>query len=283
MTTRLHLAQLDPTLGNLDANLAKHVAALDAAASDGAQLVFFPELSLSGYFLKDQTADVALALDAPPLEALRERSRELTIGVGFVERARDGRLYNAYAIYEDGALLHVHRKVHLVTYGMFEEGRDFAPGEHFQVAESKHGRIGVMICEDLWHASSAWLYFLAGVDLFLVPSAGPARGVSAEHEGFGSTQTWRTLLTNVASMFQGWSLYVNRVGCEDGITFGGGSRLVDPFGRERAALDSLDAGALACEVDLAECERARLKTPLRRDEKPWLVLRELQRLEDEER
>jgi predicted amidohydrolase len=283
MSLRLHIAQLEPTLGNLDENLARHIAAADEAARDGAQMLLFPELSLTGYFLKDQTPEVALTLEAAPLEALRQRSRELTIGVGLVERAADGRLYNAYALFEDGELLHVHRKVHLVTYGMFEEGRDFAAGEHFQVARSKHGRLGVMLCEDAWHASSAWLYHLAGVDLLVVPSAGPARGVQADHEGFGSVLTWRTLLAHAAGLHQCFVAYANRVGCEDGVTFAGHSRVLDPFGAELAALDSIEAGSVEADLDLAECERARLKTPLRRDEKPWLVLRELQRLEDEER
>lgn len=280
MPPPIRLAQLEPTLGNLDANLALHLDAIDGATRDGAHAIFFPELSLTGYFLKDQTPEVAMARDAAPLEALRERSADLTIGAGFVERARDGRLYNAYAIFEDGRLLHVHRKVHLVTYGMFEESRDLAAGERFLVAESKLGRIGVMICEDLWHASSAWLYFLDGVELFLVPSAGPARGVSADEEGLGSIRTWRSLLSSAAILSQSYALYVNRAGCEDGITFGGGSCAIDPAGRQIASLEGLDAGSLDCTVDLAATARARLQTPLRRDEKPWLVQRELQRIVD---
>jgi NAD+ synthase (glutamine-hydrolysing) len=283
MTSTIHLAQIDPTLGNLDANLALHHAAIEEASTGDTCAIFFPELSLTGYFLKDQTSEVAITLDAPPLQALRERSTSLTIGAGFVERARDGRLYNAYAIFENGELLHVHRKVHLATYGMFEESRDLAAGEHFLVAESRLGRIGVMTCEDLWHASSAWLYFLAGVELFLVPSAGPAHGVSANgEEGLGSVRTWQTLLSSAAILSQSWALYINRVGCEDGVTFGGGTRLIDPTGRERAALEGLDPGSLVCEFDLAATERARLQTPLRRDEKPWLVQRELRRFVDPE-
>jgi len=282
MTTRLHLAQIDTALGNLDANLGVHLAEIDAARIDGADVLVFPELSLTGYFLKDQSFEAARPLDCAELESIRERSTDLTIGVGFVERGDDGRLYNAYALYEDGRLLHVHRKVHLVTYGMFEESRDLAAGERFDLAESKHGRIGIMLCEDAWHATSAWLYFLRGAEVLLVPSAGPARGVSARDEGLGSVGTWRALLTHAAALHQCWSVYVNRVGCEDGVTFAGGSLVVDPFGREAAALDTLDAGRLVTDLDLRACERARVQTPLRRDEKPWLVLRDLQHIVDPE-
>ncbi len=280
MPTKIQIAQIDPALGNLDANLGLHRTEITAARESGAEMLLFPELSLTGYFLKDQTAEVALERDSEELEAIREQSKELTIGVGFVERAPDGRLYNAYAIFEDQQLLHVHRKVHLVTYGMFEESRDFAAGDHFEVAQSKHGKLGVLICEDLWHAPSSWLYFLKGVEIFLVPSAGPARGVSAEHAGLGSQNTWSNLLTSTSTLSQSWSIYINRVGCEDGITFAGGSQAIDPFGAQVADLDSLGSGRLTFEVDLRACERARIQTPLRRDEKPWLVLRDLQHIVD---
>ncbi|MCB9914174.1 MAG: carbon-nitrogen hydrolase [Planctomycetes bacterium] len=280
MTLTVHLAQLEPTLGNLDANLALHLAELERAREDGAELVLFPELSLTGYFLKDQTPEVALARDAAPLEALREASRGRTVGVGFVERGDDGRVYNAYALFEDGALLHVHRKVHLVTYGMFEESRDLAAGERFDVASSRLGRIGVLVCEDMWHAAGGWLYFLAGVDLLVVPSAGPARGVSASYQGLASVGAWRALLQSASTLYQCWSLYVNRAGVEDGITFGGGTCVVDPFGHEVAHVDGLDAGRVVHALDLGACERARLAAPLRRDEKPWLVQAALARLDE---
>ncbi len=280
MPFTVHLAQIEPTLGNLEANLELHLAQLEIAASAGADLILFPELSLTGYFLKDQTSETALAADAGPLVTLRKHSSRISIGVGFVERAPDGRLYNAYAIFEDGKLLHVHRKVHLVAYGIFEESRDFAAGERFVVAESKHGRLGVLLCEDLWHVTSAWLYFLQGVDVLLVPSAGPARGVSASYEGLGSMNTWQALLSGAAMLFQTWSVYVNRTGCEDGITFGGGSRVFDPFGHEVACLEGLTSGELRYAIDLHSNERARLQTPLRRDEKPWIVLRELQKMDE---
>ncbi|MAF65052.1 MAG: carbon-nitrogen hydrolase [Planctomycetes bacterium] len=283
MDAKIHLAQLEPTLGNLDANLELHLDAVDGACGEGADIVLFPELSLSGYFLKDQTAEVALSLDAAPLARLRERSREVSIGVGFVERERDGRRFNSYAFLEDGETLHVHRKVHLVTYGMFEESRDLGPGERFGVIESRHGRLGVLICEDAWHLTGGWLYFLDGVDALVVPSCSPARGVSSDGEGLGSSRKWSALLGAQAILFQSWVLYVNRVGCEDGVTFAGESRVIDAFGDEVARLEGLDRGSLSVTLDSRATERARLKTPLRRDEKAWIVRRELERLEEAHR
>ncbi len=275
MNCRVQLAQIEPTLGNLEANLATHLAEIDAAVKARADLVVFPELSLSGYFLKDQTAEVALALDAPPILELVRRSKEISIAVGFAERARDGRIYNTVAFLEDGKVLAVHRKVHLVRYGMFDEGRDFAAGESFAIVESKHGRFGFLICEDMWHLAASWLHFLAGVDAIVVPSSSPGRGVTEKEPRLRSTQVWNTLQDALALFFQTWIVYVNRVGSEDGVSFSGGSRIVDPFGREAARIDGIEPGRASAAITGDALQRARTSTPLRRDEKPWIVLRAL--------
>ena len=277
MDCRVALAQIDPTLGNLDANLERHLAEVDAAVAGGADVLLFPEMSLTGYFLKDQVTDVALELEdgtVPQLLArLVERSRELSIGVGFVERGRDGRLFNSYAFLEDGGILAVHRKVHLVTYGMFEESRDIAAGENFMPFESRHGRFGVLVCEDMWHISAGYIHFLNGVDAILVPSASPGRGVTEADGELRSASVWNTMLTAAALWFQTWIVYVNRVGVEDGITFGGGSRVIDPDGRTVLDLGILDVARGDAHLTSAALDRARFATPLLRDERPELVQR----------
>lgn len=274
MDCRVALAQIDPTLGNLHANLDLHLAQADEAAARGADMLLFPEMSLTGYFLKDQVADVARSLgEANEIEELAKRSKDLSLGVGFVERDRDGRLYNAYAFLEDGEIKSVHRKVHLVTYGMFEESRDIAPGDAFVPFDSKHGRVGVLVCEDMWHISSGYIHFLNGVDALLIPSASPGRGVTETDGEMRSARVWNTMLEAASLWFQTWVVYVNRVGVEDGITFGGGSRVIDPDGRTPAKLDILEVGMADARMTSEALQRARLATPLRRDEKPWLVSR----------
>lgn len=277
MDCRIRLAQIDTTLGNLGANLDAHLRLADRAAEEGVDVLVFPELSLTGYFLKDQTAEVALELDAPVLAPLRERSHAISLAVGLVERGRDGRIFNVLAFFEDGELKHVHRKVHLVSYGMFEESRDMAPGESFELVESKHGRFGFLVCEDMWHVDGGYLYFLDGADAILVCSASPGRGVEADGTGLGSARVWRTLQDWMSLSYRTWTLYVNRVGWEDGVVFAGGSRALDPFGAEIGLLPGLDAGVLDVRATSAAQQRARIQTPLRRDERPWLLARELAR------
>jgi len=277
MDCQIALIQNNPTLGDLRANLALHVAEIEAALREGAQLVAFPELSLTGYFLKDQTYELGSALDAPLLAPLYELSRRASIAFGLVERGPEGRLYNSYAFLEDGRLIGVHRKVHLVTYGMFDESRDFAAGESFAAIDSKHGRFGVLICEDMWHLGGTYLHFMADVDALLVPSASPARDVQAPGPGLGSVRVWKTLLAATSLFTQTWVLYANRVGFEDGIAFSGASCVHDPFGAELCALEGFDTGRLRAHVRSAELVRARALTPLRRDEKPRMLLAGLER------
>lgn len=278
MDCRVVLAQIEPTLGNVAANLETHVREIRAAIDARADVVVFPELSLTGYFLKDQTSEVALALDSAELEKIADLSRQISIVVGFAERGRDGRVYNAVAWFEDGELLELHRKVHLVHYGMFDEARDFAPGERFRAFESKHGRFGLLICEDMWHIGSSWLHFLSNVDALVVASAGPARGVTEDESGLRSTHVWNKIHDTLALLYQTWIVYVNRVGSEDGILFGGGSRVVDPHGRETAVIEGLEPGRVTAHLSSDVLRRARVSTPLRRDEKPWIIARELNRL-----
>lgn len=278
MDCRAVLAQIEPTLGNVAANLDMHVREIRAAIEARADMVVFPELSLTGYFLKDQTSEVALAIDSAELETIADLSRQISIVVGFAEQGRDGRVYNAVGFFEDGELLELHRKVHLVHYGMFDEGRDFAPGERFRSFESKHGRFGLLVCEDAWHAGSSWWHFLANVDALIIVSAGPARGVTEDETGLRSTHVWNKIHDTLALLFQTWIVYVNRVGSEDGILFGGGTRVVDPHGREVAAIDGLEPGRMEARLTSEALRRARVGTPLRRDEKPWIIARELARL-----
>jgi predicted amidohydrolase len=124
------------------------------------------------------------------------------------------------------------------------------------------------------------LAFHAGVDAILVPSASPARGVSSDSATLGSVETWGRLLSSWALITQTWVCHINRVGFEDGIGFGGGSRVFDPFGHEIAALGGLDPGVLKVQIDSGSLERARVALPLRRDDRPWILARELAKRED---
>jgi predicted amidohydrolase len=275
---RVALAQIAPRLGDLGANLALHVDAARRARGEGAGLVVFPELSLTGYLLRDDVPEVALALDDRRLAPLLRASRDLDLVVGLVEEGPGHRFHNAAAYLSGGRVLHVHRKVYLPTYGMFDEGRDFAAGERLRAFEAPFGPAGMLVCEDAWHPSAPWLLAQGGAEVLLVLSSGPTRGARPRPRDVSSVAVWHQLLRTTAQFLTTFVVYANRVGYEDGLNFGGGSVVVDPFGREVASLPALEPGLAVADLDPEVLRRARTAYPLLRDEKLDLVRRELDRL-----
>ena len=276
---KLALVQMAPSLGLMSRNLEAHLKWLETPEARDADLVVFPELSLTGYLLQDLVAEVALPLDGlSPLGPLLEASKERDLLVGLVERSPEFLFHNAALYLSGGEVLQVHRKVYLPTYGMFDEGRYFAPGRRFEAFETRLGRLGVLICEDAWHLSSSYLLALQGAHTLVVMSGSPGRGLAtAEHEA-SSVQTWERVGQTLSQFLTVHWAYVNRVGYEDGLAFAGGSYVADPFGE--LLLDGEENVEAVYRVDLplGAVRRARTQTPLLRDEKPDLVWRHLGRI-----
>jgi len=275
------LAQVDARPGNLAANAETHLEALQRAREAGADLVVFPELALTGYLLRDLSSEVALTRDAATLRRLAEAGRGLDFVTGWIEESPEHAFYNVAGYFADGQLLHVHRKVYPVTYGMFEERRYWAAGDEVAAFDTRWGRAGMLVCEDVWHPSTSWLHFADRADVILVPSASPARGMQpppgAQVRAPGSTRTWDGLLRNQSAAFNLWSVYVNRVGVEDGVTFAGHSRVVDPFGEVVLSM-GLEAGLATTVLDPERLRRRRTEAPMLRDERLDLTLGNLQRI-----
>jgi len=274
---RVALAQVAPKLGDAAANLALHLETIEAARRKDAELVVFPELSLTGYLLRDQVPDVAMGLESPAIQRLCRASRDVDLVVGFVEEDPGHRYFNAAAYFSAGRLIHVHRKVYLPTYGMFDEGRDFAAGERIRAFATRHGLAGILVCEDAWHPTGAWLLAHQGAELLLVPSSGPTRG-ARPGRGVTSVGVWRDLARVTAQLQTAFVVYVNRVGYEDGLNFGGGSCAVDPFGRTVSELPAVEASTAVVQLRGEVLRRARTAYPLLRDDDLDLVHRELRRI-----
>src|SRR5262245_24233345 len=140
-TLRLALAQIEPVLGDLDSNVSRHLTWARKAVRAGADLVVFPELSLTGYPLQDLVAEVAVPLHPPrPLQPLLDMSRRIAMVVGLVEETPAHRFHNSALFLSGGRVRHVHRKVYLPTYGMFDEGRFFAAGDRLEAFATPFGR-----------------------------------------------------------------------------------------------------------------------------------------------
>lgn len=144
MNMKVALAQINTKLGGVEENLQKHLILVDEACEKGADLLIFPELSLTGYVLQDLASTVAHRpqKEDPIFKPLFEASKKLDLVVGFVEEDIRSRFYISAAYLSQGELLHVHRKVYLPTYGLFDESRFFAWGDSIQAFDTRFGRVG---------------------------------------------------------------------------------------------------------------------------------------------
>ena len=274
------LAQIKPKLGCLADNLDMIEAAVEKGIKERAGVVIFPELAMTGYFLKDLVPEVALSIDSTEIKRLLALSRHISIAVGFVEVTADYRFYNSALYLEEGEIRHRHRKVYLPTYGLFDEQRYLARGLRLRSFDTRFGRMGILICEDMWHLSASYVLAMDGATTIICLSSSPGRGIMDE-ENLGSTTAWQKLNATTAMFLNCRVLYCNRVGYEDGVNFWGGSEAVGPNGEMTARGKILEEDFIIAEIEEGALRRERIFSPLMRDESLSITLRELQRIETE--
>ena len=272
------VAQVAPKLGEIGANLEMHLSQIEYACELGAEVVVFPELSLTGYMLKDLTADVAQRVrSSEVLDKIAAASQGLSVLVGFVEEGDDFIYYNSAAWFEGGRLLSVHRKVYLPTYGMFDEERYFSPGSGFRAFDTEAGRAAMLICEDFWHPSSVYIAAQDGAVIHFYVSNSPLRGMTLPDEITSADIAERMAVVS-SQVYGVYTIYANRVGYEDGVAFAGRSRVISPTGGVIARADHQEEELLLAEIDAEQVRRARVFFPLLGDERLDLVHRELSRI-----
>ena len=279
------VAQVSPRLGDIETNLTIYEERARDARGLGADVVVFPELSLTGYFLKDMVSTVALRRDAPEMARLAEISRAGARGgapggliAGFVEETDDYQFYNSAAYFENGALVHVHRKAYVPTYGLFDEGRYFARGDRIRSFDSACGRSAMLVCEDLWHPSTVYLAALDHALTVYCPSTSPLRGITDGQPQDNNARYWELLNSMYTQTFSLFVVYANRVGFEDGVGFWGGSEIVDPNGVRLAKAKYYDEDLIVAQLNLKAARRQRVTSPLLRDENLDLTINELLRI-----
>lgn len=279
MQVTIGLAQIYPCLGDVAANVEKHLALIDEAVSKQVDLLVFPELSLTGYNVQDLAQETALtpSCEHSLFGKLVTASQQLDLVVGFIERDRREQVYIAGAYLADGQIAHIHRKVYLPTYALFDEGRYFAWGDAIRAFDTRFGRAGLLICEDFWHAAPPYLVWLDGADILLLTSASPGRGLGHSHK-LDSTRFVELVNQAYASLFGSFVIHVNRVGWEDGIAFWGGSTIYAPNGELVAQAPYFEETLLTAAIDLNAIRRARARLPLLRDERTALTVREIRRI-----
>jgi predicted amidohydrolase len=262
---RIALAQLDARLGDLEANRTSAGAAAAEAAAEGADLLVLPELYLSGYALAATERETAMAVD----EAAGAVG-DLSALVCFHERDGDER-YNSAVYVEDGAAVHVQRKVYLPDYAPFDEHALFTAGDAVRAFDTALGRMAVLICNDAWQPFLPSFAAQAGAEMLLVPAASSTAVPEAE-------AYWRELTGFYARMLECYVVFVNRVGRDAGFTFWGGSHVVDPLGEVVAEAPRLEESLLVVDVDLERVSARRRELPLLGELRPELLRAELERV-----
>ena len=265
---RVGLAQFKPKKADVASNLSRigEVVSEQAGAVD---LLVFPETSLTGYFLKGGVAeaarsatDVAKGLALPP-----EGAPDVVLG--FFERHRR-RLHNSVVYLTPGErgfeVTHVHRKMFLPTYGVFDEARFVEAGAELRAFDTRFGRVGMVICEEMWHSLPPTILAVGGAELIIAVSASPARDFTPGGEGRPHNLSRWEALAPATALEHGVFVVVSQlVGSEGGKVFPGGSIAVGPDGTVLARGPLFEAGVTVAQLESADLDRARVASPLLAD------------------
>lgn len=267
----LALVQFAPRKGRVDQNferIEQVFAALRHDKEGFPSVIVFPEASLSGYFVEGGVAEVAQKstavfrrLQATAARVCGRKHPAFDVVIGFYEDD-GGRFYNS-AMYaslgEHGVVRHVHRKLFLPTYGVFDEERFVSRGRSIEAFETPHGRAAILICEDACHSVAVTIAALRGAQILYIPSASPGRGL--EEAEPANVRMWRDIMRVAAAEHGIFVAYAGLVGFEGGKGFTGASRLMGPFGDLRVEAPFDGAAIVRTSISLQDVHVARAALP----------------------
>jgi len=254
---KIAAAQISSVLGNLEKNIEHHLKYCDEAIKNKTDMIVFPELSLTGYSLKDINFTIAVNIAKTKLlDKLKEKSKKISIICGLAEEDENFAIYNSGILISDGEIKFSHRKIYPPTYGLFEEFRYFSRGNECRAHNTKFGKIGLLVCEDLWHLSLPYTVAMDGAQIITGIASSPTR-LSVNTDKFKNYEINSEHHRTYARILSTYFVFTNRVGFEDGINFWGGSEIVDPFGNVLSAAKLFDEDMIYADINFEEVRRAR--------------------------
>lgn len=270
MRFKLACIQFAPKKRQIASNLDRISELTLQAANAGADLALFPETATSGYFLEGGVIECAMTAEELQQELsarLESLNRPIDMVVGLI-LSQGGELYNAAIYFEaqpGGKLkvLHVYRKFFLPTYGVFDEERFVGQGRQLGVFDTRFGRVGILICEDVWHSMLPTLCAIKGAQLLLVPSASPGRDLSGEKPG--NLMRYEEIFAALCKEHNVFVAHSSLCGFEGGKGFPGGSTVFGPMGELIAEGPLFDEHILLAEIDMDALEIVRANSPLLSD------------------
>lgn len=240
-TARIALAQINPTVGDIDGNVSKIIDSLKEARKKGAGIVIFPELAVPGY----PPEDLLLKHDfiEQNLKAIKKIEKEtsgLAVIAGFVDK-KEG-LYNSAAIFNDGILAGVYHKICLPNYGVFDEYRYFRAGTIPSIHKINNLTVGIEICEDIWEPETIKAQSKSGAEIIFSINASPYH--------MGKICLRKEMLSKKASDNKIPIVYVNMVGGQDELVFDGGSMIIDKNGQAVLIGKQFEEAIIVADIDL---------------------------------
>lgn len=265
------IVQFKPFKSHLDANLL-HLRHILAALKDKEiDVLTLPETALTGYFLQAGVREQALVA-RELFDLLQEVvtkagvTRPLDICLGFYER-EGGHFYNSAMYAEcntpEAGIRHVHRKLFLPTYGVFDEARYVSSGWQLESFATRFGKAGMLICEDAWHTISAAVLALKGAEMLYIPTASPVRELVGHKPS--NVRRWQATAQGIAAEHSLYVLTTCLTGFEGGKGFSGASHLVDPYGVIVAEGKLFEEEIIICDIHLETLQTARYQSPLLAD------------------
>ena len=261
---KLALAQISSKRENKEGNFRKIEAITLKAKEQGADLAIFPELSLSGYVVRDQFYELAETIPGPTVDKVEKLAKKtgmhIIFGMPELSEKTQATVFNTAVLVGPKGLIGKYRKMYLPTHSVFEEKRYFRPGYQAAAFQTDLGNIGLCICYDIFFPEVIRLTRLKGAQLIVCISASPA-----VRRSYFETLTCARAIENTAYL-----AYVNLVGVQDGLQFWGGSRLVSPSGDILAKAKYDEEDFVICEVDYGDLRTAETFIPTLRDLRPEL-------------
>ena len=289
--------QTDPVLLDVKTNLTATIEMIQAAKTKGLDLVVFPELSLTGYFVRERYHEVALRIDSPEIKKLARATKGTAVAVGFIEESPAMNFYNSALVAVDGEIVFAYRKLNLPNYGVFEERKIFSGGKRVRVFKLKGLTMAPFICNDLWHPALPYLGVTQKADIFIT-MFNSSRGSMGDE--FSNIESWNIINRFYSRVFGVYNLCANRVGCEvvenlrsdnskladkghstiddNPYRFWGGSEIINPFGQPISSAALFDTDAIFADISRDLVRKKRILLPYLRNDDPHFTHRELGRI-----
>lgn len=276
----LAVAQFAPDKGNLAKNFDTIVELIEAARKDGAELLLLPEACTTGYFLEGGVNELALSQEQVASEIanrLSDHAQDIDVVMGYFEQSTARPYNSAILLSIEGRDVQVrsnYRKLFPPTYGVFDEQRFHAPGDALGLMHTRLGKVGVLICEDMWHSMIRTLLAISGAEILLVPAATPARNFASDLPE--NLKRYERMLVACAEEHGVWCALASLTGSEGGKLLSGGSMIVNPSGEVAARAATHGLALVMTEFDPNEVPRAQKATPLLQDVKThWAKMKTL--------